>query len=328
MFMTTSQFQRILCPTDFSPFSSQALRHAVALSRVFGSRLKIIHVIPRLFPGGESLYASAPWLTAPEVRQRVDAEMRVFLDPLRVARVNHEIEIREGEPWREVVAVADDMQADLVVLGTHGRGGLDRLFLGSVAEKLVRRLPCPVFSVSHEEGRTWAAPGLITRIVCATDFSPMANGAFHLATGLAEKFRAELTLLHVVESLPDAFDPTFAPTITVGPLREDLEAAALARLRLMVAEAGPTRTRTETRVAFGRAYREILHCAATERADVVVVGAQGHGVFEHLFSGSNAQHVIRGATCPVLTVRPLAPRSGEAGETGLTLSSTPAGADR
>jgi nucleotide-binding universal stress UspA family protein len=197
---TTAQFQRLLCPTDFSPFSVQALRHAVALARVFGSRLKVVHVIPQLFPGGESLYASAPWLTTPEVRQRVDEEMRVFLEPLRVARINHEIEIREGDPWREIVAAADEMPADLV-LGTHGRGGLDRLFLGSVAEKLVRRLPCPVFSVSHEEGRTWAAPGLITRIVCATDFSPIATEALHMAIGLAEKFRAELTTLKAARSI-------------------------------------------------------------------------------------------------------------------------------
>lgn len=89
-------------------------------------------------------------------------------------------------------------------------------------------------------------------------------------------------------------------------------------------EAGPTKAKIEPKVAFGRAYREVLHCAAAERADVVVIGAQGHGVFEHIFSGSNAQHVIRGATCPVLTVRPLTSRaaSRDAQATGLTLSAT------
>jgi len=319
--MTTPQFQRILCPTDFSQFSLQALRHAMALSRQFGSRLKIVHVIPQLFPGGESLSASAPWLTTPEVRERVDAEMRRFLEPLREARVTHEIEIREGDPWREIVATAEEMPADLVVLGTHGRGGLDRVFLGSVAEKLVRRLPCPVFSVSHEEGRTWAAPGLITRIVCATDFSPISIAACGMAIGLAEKFRAEVTLLHVVENVPDMGDPTFLPIVSVGPLRDDLERVAIERLSQAVAESGPLTSTIEPRVAFGRAYKEILRCAAAERADVIVIGAQGHGIFEHMFSGSNAQHVIRAATCPVLTVRSVSERVKPEGQaTGLALA--------
>ena len=206
--MTTARFERILCPTDFSTFSTQALRHASALAQQFGSRLKVVHVIPRISPGPESLYASVPWLTTPEVRQRIDEQMRRFLQPLREARINHEIEMREGEPWRETVAVAEEMSADLVVLGTHGRGGLDRLFLGSVAEKLIRRLPCPVLTVSHEEGRTWAAPGLITKILCATDFSKPSTEAFRMALALAERFESEITFLHAVESVPDFGDPT------------------------------------------------------------------------------------------------------------------------
>jgi nucleotide-binding universal stress UspA family protein len=320
--MTATQFQRILCPTDFSHFSAQALRHAVALARQFGSRLKVVHVIPQLFPGGESLYASAPWLTTPEIRQRVDQEMKVFLEPLRVARINHEIEIREGDPWREIVAAADEMSADLAVLGTHGRGGLDRLFLGSVAEKLVRRLPCPVFSVSHEEGLTWSAPGLITRIVCATDFSPISLEAFHMALDLARKFRADLTLLHVVENLPDIGDPTYVPILNIGPLRDDLDQGATTRMKALIAEAGDLAAKIEPKVAFGRAYKEVLRCAVEERADLLVIGAQGHGIFEHMFFGSNAQHVIRGATCPVLTVRPQVARlkAMVASATGLTLA--------
>ncbi len=319
--MTDPQFQRIICPTDFSHFSAQALRHAAALARQFGSRLKVVHVIPQLFPGGESLYAGAPWLTTPEIRQRVGEEMKAFLEPLRVARINHEIEIREGDPWREIVAAADEMAADLAVLGTHGRGGLDRLFLGSVAEKLVRRLPCPVLSVSHEEGRTWAAPGLITRVVCATDFSPISIEAFRRAVGLARKFKAELTLLHVVENLPDFGDPTYVPILNIGPLRDDLDQGATTRLKALIAEAGDLAAKIEPKVAFGRAYQEVLRCAVEERADMLVIGAQGHGIFEHMFFGSNAQHVIRGATCPVLTVRPQIARvkARAASATGLTL---------
>jgi nucleotide-binding universal stress UspA family protein len=279
-------------------------------------------VIPRISPGPESLYASVPWLTTPEVRQRIDEEMRRFLQPLREARINHEIEMREGEPWRETVALAEEMSADLVVLGTHGRGGLDRLFLGSVTEKLIRRLPCPVFTVSHEEGRTWAAPGLITRILCATDFSVTSLEAFRMAVALSEKFGAEITLLHAVESVPDFGDPTYFAVLDARPLREDLECLARERLGKALAEVGGSEAGIELRIAFGRAYREILKTAAEVRSDLIVIGAQGHGVLEHMLSGSNAQQVIRGATCPVLTVRPQpvkAPGQG-AQATGLTLA--------
>jgi nucleotide-binding universal stress UspA family protein len=210
-------------------------------------------------------------------------------------------------------------------MGTHGRGGLEHLFLGSVAEKLIRRLPCPVLTVCHEEGRTWEAPGLITRIICATDFSETSSEALRFALSFADEAQSRLTLLHVIENIPDFGDPTTIALPYLGPLRQDLERAALERLEKLVEGARDSGVNLDARVAFGRAYREILRIAANEQADLVVVGAQGHGLIEHMLSGSNAQHVIRGATCPVLTVRPLkARRRREAGAAGLTLAASAA----
>jgi len=318
-------FRRILFPTDFSSFSAHALRHALALARKFKARLKAVHVIPHVFPSGDSDYFAAPWLMTPETRQRIEEEMRRFLAPAREARIDHETEVCEGDPWREIVSQAEDMAADLAVMGTHGRGGLEHLFLGSVAEKLIRRLPCPVLTVCHEEGRTWEAPGLITRIVCATDFSETSAEALNLALAFADEHGSRLTLLHVIESVPDFGDPTYIALPYMGPLRQDLERAAQERLQKMVEGAGAGGVKIDAQVAFGRAYREVLRIAAEERADLVVVGAQGHGVIEHMLSGSNAQHVIRGATCPVLTVRPLKVRRRPEGKpVGLTLAATAA----
>ncbi|MBK5256419.1 MAG: universal stress protein [Vicinamibacteria bacterium] len=299
------QIERILFPTDFSPFSSQALRHALALTRKFDARLKVLHVIPQMIQPGDSIYAAAPWLLTPEARQRTEDEMRLFLVPVREARIDHEIEISEGDPWREILASAEQTPADLVVMGTHGRSGLERLFLGSVAEKLIRRLPCSVLTLSHEEGRTWETPGLVTRILCATDFSATSSEALHFALTLAEKNDAEVTLLHVIENVPESEDPRFPANPALSMLREESERLALERLQEAIREADGKTGRVVTRVAVGRAYQEILKLAALEQADLIVVGAQGHGPIEHLLSGSNAQHVIRRATCPVLTARPL-----------------------
>lgn len=318
--MNHPPIERVLCPTDFSPFSTQALRHALALTRQFGSRLKVLHVISHSVPSAEARYRSAPWAATPEFRDRIDEEMREFLQPLREARIDHEIEVREGDPWRGILDASVEMSSDLVVLGTHGRSGLERLFLGSVTEKLVRRLPCPVLTVSHEEGRTWAAPGLIKAILCATDFSETSNEAFRMAVAFAEAFDARITLLHAVESLPDFGEATRIATLDVRPLRDDLEYEARERLDKAVAEVSENAFRVTPRVECGRAYREILRTAAEERSDLVVIGAQGHGLVEHMLSGSNAQHVIRSATCPVLTARTKsAPARNATGPTGITL---------
>lgn len=325
MMTTRTPIQRILFPTDFSLFSAHALRHAMALAHRFKARLKVVHVIPHVFPSGDSDYFATPWLMMPETRQRIDEEMHRFLAPAREARVDHLTEVCEGDPWREIVSQAEELPADLVVMGTHGRGGLEHLFLGSVAEKLIRRLPCPVLTVCHEEGRTWEAPGLITRILCATDFSETSAEALQLALAFADQQQAHVTLLHVIEGVPDFGDPTYIALPYMGPMRQDLEKEAQARLRRMVEVAAEQGARIEARVAFGRAYKEILRIAADDRADLVVVGAQGHGVIEHMLSGSNAQQVIRGATCPVLTVRPLriSRRPGDR-PAGITLAATAA----
>jgi len=296
--------ERILLPTDFSSFSAHALRHALALAHRFKARLKVAHVIPRV-PLEEADYFTAPWVMTPEARQRIDEEMRRFLAPAREARIIHEAEVCEGDPGRMIASLADEMEADLVVMGTHGRGGLEHLLLGSVAERLIRRLPCPVLTVCHEEGRTWEAPGLITRIVCATHFSETSSEAFRVALSFADPSHSEVILLHVVEGAPDFGDVTYIALPYAGPLRQDLERYARERLSKMIEGVESGGVRITPRVVSGRAYKEILRTAAEERADLVVVGAQGHGVVEHMLSGSNAQHVIRRATCPVLTVRPL-----------------------
>ena len=315
--------ERILFPTDFSSFSAHALRHALALARKFKARLKVVHVIPRVLSAGDSEYFTTSYVITPETRQRVDEEMRRFLAPAREARVDYQTEVCEGDPWREIVVLAEDMAADLVVMGTHGRGGLERLLLGSVAEKLIRRLPCPVLTVCREEGLTWEAPGLVTRIVCATDFSETSGHAVHMALAFAAQEKAQVTLLHVVESIPDFGSPMYLGLPDLGPLRQDLEQSARERLQKMAAEAESSEVKVDIRVAAGRAYKEILRVALEERADLLVIGAQGHGVIEHMLTGSNAQHVIRGATCPVLTVRPQKVRRREKSQpTGLALAET------
>jgi len=304
MTTTSAPFKRILLPTDFSGFSAQALRHALALARKFDARLKVVHVIQGFYPVGDAMLAAAP---PAEGRKMAESDTHAFMAGARDAGIDYDLEIREGNPWREILAAAAQMPADLVVMGTHGRSGPERFLLGSVAEKLSHRLPCPVMTVGHEEGEVWEAGSLIRRILCATDFSENSERAFRFSLALAASLGARVTLLHAIEHMPDLGAARYRMVVPdVEPLLKEIERAAAERLGKAVDELKGEFADVEVtaRLGAGRAYQEIVRVADDERADLIVVGAQGHGALEHLLSGSNAQQVIRRATCAVLTVRP------------------------
>jgi nucleotide-binding universal stress UspA family protein len=306
MATTSAPFERILLSTDFSGFSAQALRHALALARRFKTRLKVVHVIQDIYSRGDAKPAFPP-PDAATARKTAESETHAFMARAREAGIDYELEIREGEPWREILAAAEEMPADLVVMGTHGRSGAERFLLGSVVEKLIHRLPCPVMTVSHEDGQAWDTPSLIGRILCATDFSENSERAFRFSLALAASLGAKVTLLHSIEHMPDLGEARYRMVVPdVAPLMKEIERAASERLG-KAAEAFRNEfadVDVTARLGAGRAYQEIVRAAEDERAGLIVVGAQGHGVLEHLLSGSNALQVIRRANCAVLTVRP------------------------
>jgi universal stress protein A len=133
----------ILHPTDFSDRSGNALALAQALARDYGARLVILHVahtVPVF--AGEGMVPVSP----EEIRAEAEEQLRA----LRVAddqRVERRLEM--GDAVTEILRVARELPADLIVMGTHGRTGLGRLLMGSVAEQVVRRASCPVLTVSH-----------------------------------------------------------------------------------------------------------------------------------------------------------------------------------
>jgi nucleotide-binding universal stress UspA family protein len=195
------------------------------------------------------------------------------------------------------------------------------LILGSVAEKLLRRVACPVLTVCHEEGRTWEAPGLISRILCATDLSGSSTRTIDYALSLAAERQARVTFLHAVEEAPSVIAGDY-PLILANARQLTRDTVTLAERQLHHAVSDEARTWCETseRVEIGRAYEKILEVAAEERSDLIVVGSRGHGAIEQLLFESTVQHVVRAATCPVLTVRPRSgsPRKANANITQLT----------
>jgi nucleotide-binding universal stress UspA family protein len=145
--------RRILVPIDFSPHSEQALKYGTALAEKFGARLYLVHVFQDLAVYQTEVVSGAPPILPPleQLTASAKAELDRIVAEKNLARVNVHAEVVEGSPVEEIVDYAKEQDIDLIILGTHGRGWLAHVLLGSVAEKVVRKAPCPVLTVRLAE---------------------------------------------------------------------------------------------------------------------------------------------------------------------------------
>lgn len=305
------EIRRILCPIDFSDCSRRALDHAVAIARWYGSTITAMHVFvdaPVAAYAHEALGPERIALTGAD-RDQLLGEIRRFSQTGTSAGIPVEAAVREGNTAREILSQAIDMQADLLVLGTHGRSGLDRLLLGSVTEKLLRKASCPVLTVPHHHPDVVpATPVLFKQILCPVDFSECSMQALQYATSLAQEADARLVVMHVLshelDAAPEAYESILMDDrVSVGDLRRRREEEAWRRLKEAVPESVSAYCRVETMIASGKPGREILRVAAEQQTELIVLGVQGRGAVDLLFFGSTTNHIVREAKCPVLTLR-------------------------
>ena len=279
--------KNILFATDFEVLANRALPFALALADRFGAKLYAAHVIP------QEAYAFAH----PDAVERFLKEARDYASCKMnqiTASVQHqdrrcEILLGEGVAAEVITGFAEAYAADLLVVGTSSRGGLGKLFIGSVAEQIIREAPCPVLTVGPHVVREPSAG--IHNIVYATDFSPGSMRAAELALSLAHEYQAHLTLIHVVEGILRE-SPHLAIQMTKRRLRDLLPAEPeLPYGPEVVVEIGPVAER-------------ILGRATDLSADLIVMGARGAGAFAETLShfGSIVHKVVSLANCPVLTV--------------------------
>jgi len=209
-----------------------------------------------------------------------------------------------GDPQATIIDQALSKKADLIVMGTHGRRGFKRLLLGSVTEAVLREAPCPVLTVPPHAPAGVSQTVTFKRILCPIDFSPSALQALGFALDLARQADGRVTLLHVVEWLAEE-EPRASAHFNVPEYRRYMVEDGQERLRNLVAEESRAWVEIDDVVVFGRTYREILRAAESKPADLIVMGAQGRGGIGLALFGSTTQQVVRGAMCPVLTVRGL-----------------------
>lgn len=303
------EFRKILCPVDFSDHSRRALDHAMAIARWYKSTVTVLHVFspPPVAAVGPAPVTFAPIVLTPAEREQLLADVIAFAERERAPGIRIDAVVREGNTAGEVLEHATGMKPDLLVIGTHGRSGFERLLLGSVAEKVLRKASCPVMTVPRVPDAVPIGPVLFRRILCPVDFSASSLHALEYAMSMAQETGGELTALHVIshefESVPNLTEIGYDATKTIGDLLTEREDDLRKRLHEAVAGA-PGSCRVESLMTHGKPWREVLRVADEKQYDLIVMGVHGRGAADLLFFGSTTQHVVRAASCPVLTLRP------------------------
>lgn len=294
--------ERILCPVDFSDFSRRALAHALALARWYEARVEVLHVVA-LEPA--AVYAEYPGPMGLESVSAgpLSAELDRFVEPYRSRDVAIETSLQEGHIVNQILHEARAMPADLIVIGSHGRGGFERFVLGSVTEKVLRKATCRVLTVPPRvEGAPHEGPVVFSRILCPVDFSPSSIKALDYALSVAEEAGAELFVLHAIEGLHGEALTAY-PDFNVARFVEQTESEALARLRQAIPDEARTWCTPHELVASGKAYEEILRVARERDIHLIVIGVHGRSAVNLMLFGSTTHQVVRQATCPVITLR-------------------------
>jgi nucleotide-binding universal stress UspA family protein len=152
--MEELQIGKIICAVDFSEYSDHALRYALYFAKTFGADLQVLHVVELPFLPSYSL-AGVPDLSIPseEIEEAARKKLGELVTKCRAEYAKVEGQVRTGTAFVEIIGYAREVEADLIIVGTHGRTGLRHMLIGSVAEKIVRKAPCPVLSVKHPHHR-------------------------------------------------------------------------------------------------------------------------------------------------------------------------------
>lgn len=285
--------------------------HALAIAQWYKSSLTVLHVFSAApvaaYAPGSPVFP--PVVLTPVDREQLVTAMRRFIDAEAAAGVQVDIALREGDTTAEILGAAEAIHADVLVIGTHGRSTFERLVLGSVTERVLRKAACPVLSVPPGvPDAVPAAPMLFKRILCPVDFSDCSLAALGYARSLAQRAGARLTVVHVMaydmNEAPEMYETIFSDRrLTLAEFHRRWEDACRERLAAAIGDDLPASCRADTMILTGRPYRAILRAAAEQEADLIVIGVRGRGPADLMFIGSTTQHVLREATCPVLTLR-------------------------
>lgn len=282
---------KILVTTDFSEVSDRALDYALSLARRYDARIYLAHVItPDPFQFAEPQLAQA---TYEKVRQAAEEGITDILISGKLRGVPHEVLMDEGNVWPTLEKMMVEHEIDLVVTGTHGRGKVQKLLIGSVAEEIFRQADCAVLTVGPAVKADTTKEIELNNILFATDFGPGAEKAAAYAFSLAQEHGARLTLLHVIESAAAYTEESVARQKEIN----------IVRMKQLMPTGSEDWCKAEFRVTFGSAVEEILIAAKECNAGLLVMGAKPRKSLAGHVPLTIAYNVVTKAACPVLTTR-------------------------
>ena len=301
----------VLVPTDFSAESLKAVRYATSLLREFEGTLHLIHVHDVDYSYAvPAMVAIAPMITSGEVEAYCRGELQKLAARYTEGDAAPQLHCATGRAFDEICKLADQLPADLIVISTHGRTGLQHLVLGSTTERVVRHASCPVLVVREMErdfaGESGASRETETQLqlrnICVpVDFSECSARGVRYAVWLAKQCGAKLRLVHSLRVEP--FIPS-EPFVAYdrAPAHGVIERAARIAMRQFVKAIDFEGVAYECAIEVGRAADRICAHADAHDCDVIIISTQGVTGFAHVMLGSTAEHVVRHAHCPVIVV--------------------------
>jgi nucleotide-binding universal stress UspA family protein len=297
-FRPNTPSMRILIGSDLSGVSDVAIRQGAALLKAPGDELALCHVLPEpqlrtLFPQEHERDKAALL----ELQPRFTAALRAQLERLFGEKsVPFSTFVEFGSDYSELIHRAEQWQADLLVVGSHGRAGLSRFFSPSVAERVVRHATCPVL-VARERPQ-----GVV---LVATDLSDPSLPSIEAGVREATRRERRLVVLHVTEALSWRTEPAMA-LLGVNPVTETPDVAEeRATLARQIIQGALERfgAKGEAQIVDGDPTTEIMKLVETLPAELLVVGTRGRGNVSRVMLGSVAANLVQSAPCSVLAVR-------------------------
>jgi nucleotide-binding universal stress UspA family protein len=294
------EIKAILCPVDFSEFSVRAYHHALSLAEHYRAKLVAQHIVEMSrYPYAD--YAATAGDYAEFCRTLHEGgkeQLREFVKKHHHDMIQPELVVNEGAAPDCILSLAQASKVDLIVMGTHGRRGYDRLVLGSVTNRVMRKTPYPVLAVCKlPQGSPPAdiASGKarghhLNRVLFCTDFSENSERALSYAISATDEYDAELTLLHVLENAPSAGKT------------EEVMAKTAQQLDHLIPPEARKNLKIKTAVRVGKPYQQIIQLAEQMQADLVAMGVRGRGALDMAVFGSTTYRVLQLGPCPVLAV--------------------------
>jgi len=296
------EIKLILCPVDFSEFSIRAYHYALSLAEHYRAKLVAQHIVELWrYPYADYAASAGDYQEfCRALREGGKEQLQEFVKNHTHNEIHPELAVHQGAAPDCILSFAQARKTDLIVMGTHGRRGFDRLMLGSTTDRVMRRATCPVLAICKPPHESVAADMAATeerhhvhhlrRILFCTDFSENSERALNYAISATAEYGAELTLLHVLEEVP-------SPAKT-----EEAIARATEQLDKLIPQEERKTLKIKTAVRIGKPYRQIIQLVLEAHIDMVAMGVRGRGALDLAVFGSTTYRVMQLGPCPVLAV--------------------------